>query len=188
MIILKALLRRHEAFEADMKAIQERVDTLNEQTPKILEEHEDAKDQITSTSNAINLEWEGLKNKQKRNRESLKEHLEHLNFLQKVDNHSNWLKTLGNHFDQLEVSSELATIDAQSLQHQENWKVMQVKHEELDNILKIGQELPKHRDIIEEKSGSLQKQSDDLDEKWKKVKEALDEGADLARFERDCES
>ena len=171
-----------------MKAIQERVDTLNEQTPKILEEHEDAKDQITSTSNAINLEWDALKNKQKRNRESLQKRLEHLNFLQKVDNHSNWLKNLGTHFDQLEVSNELATIDAQSLQHQENWKVMQVKHDELAKIIEVGKALPDNKDLVEEKSEALQKQSDDLDDKWKSVKKALDEGADLARFERDCES
>ena len=42
----KALIRRHDAFEADMTAIQERVDTLNQQTPKILEEHPDSKEQV----------------------------------------------------------------------------------------------------------------------------------------------
>lgn len=183
----KALIRRHDAFEADMKAIQGRVDTLNEQTPKIVEEHPESKEQVESTNDAINHEWNLLKEKQRVNRDMLTKRLKYLEFLQKVQNHSTWIQNLNGYFDRLDISLELPVIEAQTLQHNEHFKLIQVKHEDLKSIIDGGKQLEDHQEDVQIKSEEVQKQSDNLDQKWNDVKKLLDEASALAQFERDCE-
>ena len=93
--------------------------------------------QVESTTNAINIEWEALKSKQKKNREMLQKQLKYLEFVQRVQNHTVWIQNLDAHFEKLEISTELPVIEAQTLQHNEHYKGIQAKNEELNDMVQL---------------------------------------------------
>ena len=67
----------------------------------------------------------------------LQKQLKYLEFVQRVQNHTVWIQNLGAHFEKLEISTELAVIEAQTLQHNEHFKGIQAKNDELNDILKL---------------------------------------------------
>ena len=92
-----------------------------------------------------------------------------------------------NHFEKLEVAKELPLIEAQTLQHDEQFKIMQVKNDDLKKIVESGDKLEDHKEDVAEKVLELNEKSEKLDNKWAEVKKELEEAIELARFERDCQ-
>ena len=56
----KALIRRQQALDADMEALESKLKDLNSQKEKLGNDLPESKEQIESTLNALNSEWKAL--------------------------------------------------------------------------------------------------------------------------------
>ena len=183
----KALLRRQTALDADMQAIELRLDALNGQREKLCGDLPESKEQIESALDALNLAWTNLNQQQAVNKALLEKRLKYQEFIASANSFDSWIDTEKSLLEKFNVSSDLALIDAQKIQHNEHGKMIKAKSADLENVNHLGKLVEAHDDEVQEKCDSLETKFKELEAVWENVDKQIEEGSQLARFERDCE-
>ena len=168
----KALLRRQTALEAAMQAIELPLDALNEQQEQLCN---------------VNLAWTDFNEKQAVNKSLLQKRLQYQEFIAAANSFDNWIDTEKALLEKFSVSSDLALIDAQKIQHNEHGKMIKTKSSELETVHQLGTLVEDHDEEVKQECDSLEAKFKDLESVWKSVDKQIEEGSQLARFERDCE-
>ena len=165
----KARIRRQQQLEGDMGAISERLESLNGQKEKLIADIPESEEQITSALNALNAEWANLQDQQAARKKMLNETLNYQEYAEEARVLENWLNNEEAVFDSFAVSNDLATIDAQKIQHDEHAKLITAKRAELASLNEKASTVVGHDDAVKARGEKLAEKFDQLDDQWKKV-------------------
>ena len=131
-----------------MDAIKDRLDSLNSQKEKLVSDMPESEDQISSALNALNVEWQNLQDQQAANKKMLGETLNFQEYSEEARVLENWLTNEEAVFDSFAVSNDLATIDAQKIQHDEHAKIIQSKRADLAALNEKAKTVVGHDDAV----------------------------------------
>ncbi|XP_065647133.1 spectrin alpha chain, non-erythrocytic 1 isoform X2 [Hydra vulgaris] len=188
---VQSLQRKHEVLERDLAALEEKVNSLNAEAGKLMDNHLTSADLIKEKLNDLTENWSELKRKANERKAKLNESYAFQKFLNDYRDQLSWIQSINSLVSSDDLASDVVEAEAMLDRHQEHRFEMDSHELTFDNFNAFGEKLmeEKHCNSLEiaEKIQEIKKSREHLEILWNKRKKTLDENMDEMLFNRDAE-
>ncbi|XP_074621265.1 spectrin alpha chain, non-erythrocytic 1-like [Acropora palmata] len=188
---VNALLRKHEALERDLAAVEDKVTALNQESALLQEAYPESADDISAKEDEIVNAWGNLKEKSAVRKTRLEDSYRLQRFISDYRDHISFINEMKVLIQSDELAKDVASAESLLERHQEHKGYIDASEDGFKKFADDGEELLSSNhyasDEIKEKVTSLESEKMDLLELWEKRRVQFEQCMELQLFNRDCE-
>jgi len=188
---VQALQRKHEGFERDLAALDEKIRTIDEQGRKLMKNHPDSAETISHKQDEIHSEWTQLKRKAQLRKEKLTDSYDLQRYLSDFRDLSSWMTNIKGLIESDELAKDVTGAEALLDHHQDYKTEIDARAGVFHAFELFGRQLldADHFGSVEiqEKLSIIRDAKEDLEKTWIARRISLDQCLELQLFYRDCE-
>ncbi|XP_068689103.1 spectrin beta chain-like isoform X1 [Montipora foliosa] len=187
---VRALQRRHQGFERDLAAVDEKLLKLQEQAQLLVSQHPRQAKQIKEKEAEILHLWNGLKGKASKRKHVLDEAYGQQGFLADSRDLLSWASDVRESLRIAEKPTDVNSAKQLIQEHEEKWEDIQTHNDRFDQLIEYGEKMiassPRMKQV-KDRLTALKKEKAALEETWCERNDILLEGQDLQAFIRDTQ-
>ncbi|KAK2560477.1 Spectrin beta chain [Acropora cervicornis] len=187
---VRALQRRHQGFERDLAAVEEKLVKLQKQAQSLVSHHPRQARQIKAKEAEIFNLWNGLKGKASERKHVLDEAYGQQGFLADSRDLLSWASDMRASLSIAEKPADVNSATQLIQEHEEKWEDIQTHTDRFDQLIEYGEKMvasnPRMKQV-KDRLAALKKEKAALKDTWCERNDVLLEGQDLQAFIRDTE-
>ncbi|CAH3114647.1 unnamed protein product [Porites lobata] len=188
---VNALLRKHEALERDLAAVEDKVTALGQESAQLQEAYPDSADDIAAKQDEIVTAWGNLKDKSAVRKTRLEDSYRLQRFIGDYRDHISFINEMKVLIQSDELAKDVASAESLLERHQEHKGYIDAQEDGFKKFADDGEELLNSNhyasDEIKDKLASLESEKLELLELWEKRRVQFEQCMELQLFNRDCE-
>lgn len=188
---VNALLRKHEALERDLAAVEDKVTALGSESAQLQEAHPESADEIAAKQDEIVTAWGNLKEKSGVRKARLEDSYRLQRFISDYRDHISFINEMKVLIQSDELAKDVASAESLLERHQEHKGYIDASEDGFKKFADDGEELVNSNhyasDEIKEKLTSLETEKMELLELWERRRVQFEQCMELQLFNRDCE-
>lgn len=189
---VEALLRSHEGFELDVKAIESTVNQLSDEAGRLIEKFPASVDAIQERDTVLVDVWEKLVSKTAERKAKLKDSFEHQKFLNLYRRLVSWMQDVNVRMEQVEIPRSTVAAEMALEAHQARNAEIEARAQQFREFYEYGGSLiaRKHfaSDDISAKLDDVRHEEKALKDIWKYLDELLRQVHDVVCFEAEADA
>lgn len=188
---VNALLRKHEALERDLAAVEDKVTALGSESAQLQEAYPESADEIAAKQDEIVTAWGNLKEKSGVRKARLEDSYRLQRFISDYRDHISFINEMKVLIQSDELAKDVASAESLLERHQEHKGYIDASEDGFKKFADDGEELVNSNhyatDEIKEKLASLETEKMELLELWERRRVQFEQCMELQLFNRDCE-
>nr|XP_022910961.1 spectrin beta chain, non-erythrocytic 5 isoform X3 [Onthophagus taurus] len=187
---IQAMVRKHNTFESELKAVKEQIDAIDQESNKLIEQFPDAEDHIAVKRDDAFNAWEDLQTKSNRRKDNLQQAEQLQAYFDQHQEFLAWINEMLAKITAPELPQDVSAAEGLIARHQEYKVEIDSRDGALINFMETGNKLIEQKHFmapeIYEKITTLDHRINYLKLTWTNRMDIYQKNYDLQMFKRDA--